>query len=125
MQHLAECNRSLGMENVAITDRQISASSQWDANHAAIQGRLHFKETSGKAGSWAAKTNDANPWLQVDLANLHTKITRVATQGRNFNSQWPYESHSQWVTMYKLQYSDDGVDFQYYREQGQTTDTVD
>ena len=28
------------------------------------------------------------------------------------------------MTKYKLQYSDDGVNFQYYKEQGQTTDKV-
>jgi len=45
------------------------------------------------------------------------KVTRVATQGR-------YSVYNQWVTKYKLQYSDDGVNFQYYKEQGQTTDKV-
>ena len=48
----------------------------------------------------------------------------MATQGRNYNRRWPPGSHSQWVKEYKLQYSDDGVNFQYYREQGQPTDEV-
>ena len=49
--------------------------------------------------------------MQIDLGNQHTKVTRVATQGRN-------AAYSQWVTKYKLQYSDDGVNFQYYQENG-------
>ena len=37
------------------------------------------------------------------------RITRVATQGRY--------SYDQWVTMYRLQYGDDGMTFQYYKDQ--------
>ena len=90
------------MQSRAITDEQITASSEFDANHAAIQGRLYFQ-----AG--------ANQWLQIDLIGQYI-VTRVATQGRNRNDQW--------VTEYKLQYGDDGKNFQYYRELGQTTDKV-
>ena len=104
------------MENGAIPDGHVSASSQWNANHAARQGRLNFQAVPGKAGSWSARRNDANQWLQIDLANEFTRITRVATQGRN--------GYSQWVTKYKLQYSIDGMNFQYYREQGQTESKV-
>ena len=101
------CEAPLGMDSGAITDAQITASSQWDANHAAIQARLHFKKVTGKAGSWSARKNDLNQWLQVDLGGF-TTITRVATQGRN--------GVDQWVTQYRLQYSDDGVTFQFYKK---------
>ena len=100
------------MENGAISDGQVSASSQWNAIHAAWQGRLNFQEDSRRAGSWSARKNDINQWLQIDLGQ-YTKTTRVATQGRN--------GRSQWVTKYKLQYSNDGVHFHYYREHGQST----
>ena len=112
------------MESGAISDSQISASSENDVNHAGNQGRLNFQETSIKAGAWASATNDVNQWLQVDLSNHLTTVTRVATQGRHYGSHWPYGSHNQWITKYKLQHSDDGVNFQYYREQGQSTDKV-
>ena len=105
----AECQGALGVESGAISDAKISASTQYDANHAAIQGRLHFQRSSSKAGSWSARTNDVNQWLQIDLGNQVTKVTRLATQGRN--------AVSQWVTRYKLQYSQDGVTFHYYSEQ--------
>ena len=104
------------MESGAISDAQISASSQWDANHAAFQGRLHFQKSPGIAGSWSARTNDVNQWLQIDLGNQVTKVTRLATQGRN--------AYSQWVTKYKLQYSQDGVTFHYYSEQPHTAPKV-
>ena len=103
------------MENGAISDAQITASSKWSANHAPFQGRLHF-HVNRKVGSWSALKNDLLQWLQVDLGSHYTKVTRVATQGRN--------AYSQWVTKYKLQYSNDEVNFLYYREQGQNTDKV-
>ena len=99
------------MESGAISNGQVRASTEWNANHAAIQARLHFKAVPGKAGSWSAKHNNLGQWLQIDLGNTHTKVTGLATQGRN--------GYGQWVTKYKVQYSDDGVNFQYYTEQGQ------
>ena len=105
------------MENGEISNRQISSSSQIDGNHAAIQGRLHFKATPGKAGSWSAGKNDSSQWLQVDLRSQNIRVTGVATQGRN--GRYP-----QWVTKYKLQYSNDGANFLYYKEPGQITNKV-
>ncbi|XP_020614679.1 MAM and LDL-receptor class A domain-containing protein 1-like [Orbicella faveolata] len=59
-----ECQKDLGMENGEISDRQITASSQLDASHAATQGRLNLKATGNKAGSWSALSNDPSQWLQ-------------------------------------------------------------
>ena len=104
------------MEDNAIADEQISASSQLDVNHATSKGRLQFKTASSNGGSWSALINDASQWLQVDLGNQQTIVTRVATQGSNAKSQW--------VTKYKLQYSYDGLNFQYYSEPGQNESKV-
>lgn len=104
------------MESGVISNGQISASSQWDVNHAAIQGRLHFKQSGVKQGGWSAGANDKNQWLQIDLGASYTKVTRVASQGRN--------AADQWVTKYRLSYSNDGVHYQNYREQGQTVNEV-
>ena len=93
-----------------------SASSHLDSNHPAIGGRLQCETNSGKEGSWSAGNNDVNQWLQVDLGSRYTKVTRVATQGK--------KDVAQWVTKYKLQYSNDGGNFQFYREEGQTVDKV-
>lgn len=112
----SECQRALGMKNGAIPDGQISASSHWNANHAAIQGRLDYEGTRLKAGSWSSRYNNNNQWLQIDLYSEYTKVTRIATQGRN--------RHSQWVKLYKLQYSKDGKYFLFYKEPGKSADKV-
>ena len=109
------------MENEAITDAQITASSEQRTVrvHAASRARLNFQEIKNKAaGVWVSIATDDNPWLQVDLEAQYTKVTRVATQGRN-SLNYP-----QWVTKYKLQYGDNGKAFQYYSEPGQDTDKV-
>ena len=110
------CTASLGMENRLIKDAQITASSEQDSNHAAIQARLNFKTRGGKQGGWSAGSNDANQWIQVALGS-YSKLTVIATQGRN--------GHSQWVTKYELQYSDDGANFDYYKAPGQSLPKVE
>ena len=111
------------MESGKILDKQITASSEWSAHHAAHQGRLNFQEDIEGAelkesGSWSALIRDQNQWLQVDL--LHQEIiTSVATQGRNKHPLW--KTHNQWVKSYKLQYSNNGVDFEYYKDERQNS----
>ncbi len=97
------------MESGEISDAQIDASSKLSANHSAQQGRLHFEETGEKSGAWAALINDANQWLQIDLIGPYVTVKGVATQGRN--AYLP----GQWVTKYRLRYSDDGMNFRYYK----------
>ena len=108
------------MANYAIPNEQVKASTEWDRNHAAIQGRLHLKETAGKVGSWTAFNSDVNQWLQVDLGSELTSVTGVASQGRNSLA------FNQWVTKYKLQYSNSsgGVSFEFYMETGQSAAKV-
>jgi len=95
------------MENKEISDAQVSASSQLDENNAAVQARLNFKEDGNKQGGWSALINDFNQWLQVDLGS-YIRVTRVATQGK--------DGHDQWVSRYRLQYSNDGVSFNYVKK---------
>ena len=111
----APCTASLGMEMRLIKDAQITASSEWDSNHAAIQARLHFKAGGSKQGAWSAGSYDANQWIQVALGS-YTKLTGIATQGR--------DGVSQWVIKYQLQYGDDGVNFDYYKAPGQSSPKV-
>jgi len=105
------------LESGAITDGQISASSEYDASVAASHGKLNYQR-SGREGAWAAARDEVNPWLQVDLQTQYTRVSRVATQGRNSSTV------NQWVTIYQLQFSDDGVAFKYYKERGQTDSKV-
>ena len=103
------------MESGLIKDAQITASSQYNANCAANQGRLNFKAGGGKSGGWSDRWENANQWIQVALGS-YTKLTSIATQGRN--------DLDHWVTKYKLQYSDDGVNFHYYKAPGQSSPKV-
>ncbi len=103
------------MESGAVLDSQITASSAHAVNHAAHLARLHFKGGVGIAGGWAALYNDNNQWLQVDLQQT-TRVTRIATQGRN--------DYAQWVEKYKLQFGEDGHTFTFYRRSGDHSDTV-
>lgn len=101
---LTECQDALGKESRKISDDQITASLYLNLDHAPYRARLYNQEN---AGSWT--TPDGSHWLQIDLRDRSIRATRVATQGRYY--------YDQWVTMYQLQYGDDGVAFQYYREQ--------
>ena len=95
------------MENEGITDVQLNSSSQLDDTHTASEARLSFKADGSERGGWSALNNDFNQWLQVDLGTVN-RVTRVATQGRN--------GLDQWVTRYRLEYSDDGISFLFYNE---------
>ena len=103
------------MDSGAISDSQISASSQYSARNRPREARLHFKETGSGQGGWAAKTNDLNQWLLVDLGS-YTTVTKIATQGKNRLDKWVIE--------YWLKYSDDGVIFQFYKEPRHTSPKV-
>lgn len=108
------------MESGAVFDEQISASSEYDNSlHSATRGRLRLPGSASSAGSWTTTSNNADEWLQIDLKTQGTKVSGVATQGRDTTS------YEHWVTKYKLEYSNDEVRFQYYRDQGQTVDKVE
>ena len=104
------------MENGLISDEQITASSEYSPNHAANQGRLRFLVSGSKYGSWVASTRDANQWLQIDLNSQTTAVKRIATQGR--------QDGAYWVKSYNLQYSNDGVTFLFYRQEGEIVTKV-
>ena len=104
------------MQSGEISDGQLSASSERDSKHSATQSRLHFVNPDG-AGSWAAESNSMDQWLQVDLVNLHTRVTRVATQGSNGHQ-------GEWVTKYSLQYGNDTERFYNFTVPEQNTTKV-
>ena len=99
------------MEKGQIPDGNITASSERFYTHHAFQGRLNFKKDRGKRGAWTAREGNDEQWLEVDLGSQFTRVTGVATQGR--------EDSDKWVTKYKLQYRNETKQFQYYREKGQ------
>ena len=80
------------MQTGVITDNQMSASSEWDPNHAASHGRIFFELTT-KADTWSGRRNDANQWLQIDLT-VYFRVTRIVSQGRSDHSLCQHTSWS-------------------------------
>ena len=94
------------MENGAIHDSGITASSSLDNKHTATQARLHLTADSRTGGGWSALKDDFYQWLQIELGG-YTTVTRVATQGGN--------GRNEWVTQYRLKYRGAGNIFMYYK----------
>ncbi|XP_078346362.1 uncharacterized protein LOC144631716 isoform X2 [Oculina patagonica] len=106
------CQEALGLENNAIPDSSLTASSTLSPTTTVYipgNGRLHHKLRAGHVGAWAAANLRDNSWFQVDFGRF-VKATIVSTQGRD-------DAH-QWVTKYTLTYSYDGVFFRDYKEGG-------
>ena len=95
------------METGVIGDDQISSSGSVPYYNPGKYGRLDTMHT------WQPRKDDQHQWLQIDLRMRKTKVTGVATQG---NDQDDFIAG---VTSYKLQYSDDGEEFEYYKENAQ------
>ncbi|XP_037066950.1 contactin-associated protein like 5-1-like isoform X2 [Peromyscus leucopus] len=59
-------------------------------------------------GGWSPADSNAQQWLQMDLGS-RVEITAVATQGRYGSSDW--------VTSYRLMFSDTGHNWQQYKQE--------
>ena len=101
-----DCLSSLGVSTSRIIpDADITASTQYNSQHAPLGGRLHFQDQINsqgqitQIGGWAAAVNDVNQFLQIKFGQIY-QISGVATQSRADSNQW--------VKSYKLQYSTDG-----------------
>ncbi len=106
------CQKGLGLENYAIPDSSITASSTYSPGSTVFMpgnGRLHFKRTSGRYGAWIAGNKRENGWFQVDFGRF-VKVTIISTQGR--------EDAARWVKNYRVTYSYDGRFFRDYTEGG-------
>ncbi len=75
-------------------------SSEWDANYSPSHARLDYVSRVG-AGSWSAGFLDQNQFIILNFGLRPVKVTSIVTQGR--------ADFDQWVTSYKVQYSQDGI----------------
>lgn len=103
--------KALGLQSSRVPNNAMTASSQWNRYHAPWLGRLKRPKRGRYAGAWCAKTNNRQQWLQVDFRGAK-KIVAVATQGRH--------DYNQWVTLYYLSFSVDGIYFAIYVKNGKT-----
>ncbi|XP_033105774.1 uncharacterized protein LOC117108037 [Anneissia japonica] len=107
----ANCTDYMGVASNAISNDNIQASSEWNAQHGPQRGRLNIRPDSGGIGSWSAQTNNLDQWIQANLGAVKT-VTGVITQGRS--------GLDQWVTAFEVLYSNDGGDWQTVEEGGHT-----
>uniref|UniRef100_A0A8B9H8Z8 ferroxidase n=1 Tax=Astyanax mexicanus TaxID=7994 RepID=A0A8B9H8Z8_ASTMX len=96
------CSVPLGMQRNVIQDHQITASS---VSTSWYSGPWHpwfaRLDKQGSVNAWQAKSNDMQPWLQIELKAVK-KITGIVTQGaKSLRTEM-------FVTAYVLEYSEDG-----------------
>ncbi|XP_038060524.1 lactadherin-like [Patiria miniata] len=73
------------------------------------------KQVTGGATAWCnAGARDTNPWIQVDFS-CSVVITGVITQGRGNRNR------NQWVTEFKVAFSDDGQEWTDVTNNGSST----
>ncbi|XP_072042526.1 lactadherin-like [Amphiura filiformis] len=96
------CQSKLGLEDGSIGDSQLTASTEYydGVYHGAANARLNRIEQPGTTGAWSPLGSDGNQWIQAALGKP-TWVTGVLTQGR-------HDCCPQWLTKFKVQYSDDG-----------------
>lgn len=99
----------IGVEDGKIPNGYITASSTYNRYTAPWLGRLNSKARGRLKGAWSAKRNNRKQWLQFNLG-IPTLVTEIRTQGR--------QDANQWVTKYKLFYSNNGVRFTPYKKGG-------
>ena len=100
--------KALGMESGKIPDSALTSSSSWSSSWAPQTARLN-RLLDGCAWLSASGTDPKKSWLQVDFGN-ETIVTGVATQGSC--------TEVQWVKSYVIWYSNDAVNWKYYKEGG-------
>jgi hypothetical protein len=98
----------LGISNGFISSAQITSSTDYNAHHDTKGVRL--LRAMNPVSSWSALHNNDQQWVQVDLLK-ETNVTGVATQGRG--------RYPQWVTTYRILYSNDGNTWTTYEEDGE------
>ena len=103
------------MKDGTIQDNQITSSTDYNHVHSAINARLDRPNGNGRTGAWSARTNDVNQWIQVDFGEMKL-VSGIVMQGRT--------ECEQWVKKYKVQYSNDGMAWQFVKDSNQINDKV-
>ncbi|KAM9486470.1 coagulation factor V isoform 2-T2 [Clarias gariepinus] len=104
------CSVPLGMQSGEISDKQITASSVASNWYSSLwQPWLARLDKQGSVNAWQSKSNDMQPWLQIELKDVK-KVTGIVTQGaKSLKTEM-------FVTTYVLEYSDDGKKWTKYTD---------
>lgn len=108
-QRASKKDLPMGIEDYKIKDRDLTASSEWDKYHAARFARLNSVARGKNKGAWSAKRNNRGQWIMVDLKK-GIVVSKILIQGR--------QDSNQWVTSYKVAYSNNGRTFKLYTKRG-------
>uniref|UniRef100_A0A8C9UAI8 Contactin associated protein 2 n=1 Tax=Scleropages formosus TaxID=113540 RepID=A0A8C9UAI8_SCLFO len=99
----AKCDEPLA---TPLSHQAFTSSSMFTSGYAPGYAKLNRR---GGSGGWSPLDNDHYQWLQVDLGG-RKQVTALATQGRY--------SSSDWTTQYRLLYSDTGMNWKPYHQDG-------
>jgi len=100
-------NNPLGMEDKRIKDYQISSSSDWDSYHRPQFARLNNPAQDQWCAHWQKHGTDQFVRVDFDKRQL---MYGVSVQGQ--------ASFDNWVTSYKVNYTEDGYIWKTYMENG-------
>ena len=95
------------MKSGKLPNSAITATTSYNQYYSPERARLDTVKSGSLAGAWIPKSQDVGQWIQVDLGKI-TKITRVATQGR--------QDAAHWVKSYSITYSVKGGPFLPYND---------
>uniref|UniRef100_A0A8C6YMH3 F5/8 type C domain-containing protein n=1 Tax=Nothoprocta perdicaria TaxID=30464 RepID=A0A8C6YMH3_NOTPE len=90
----------------ALPHSSFSSSSSMTSSYVPGYAKLNKR---GGAGGWSPSDSDHYQWLQVDFGS-RKQLSAVATQGRY--------SSSDWVSQYRMLYSDTGRNWKPYHQDG-------
>ena len=117
IEYVTECGSPLGVaDDNIIRDDQMSASSE-TGGHKPEDGRLN----GGKAWRPEGTVSDVGEWIQVMFDSL-VNVTAIATQGRNSDDGGGGDND--WVTQYKVRYSNDGQIWNYITDADETANIM-
>ncbi|XP_010217164.1 PREDICTED: contactin-associated protein-like 2, partial [Tinamus guttatus] len=94
----------------ALPHSSFSSSSSKTSSYVPGYAKLNKR---GGAGGWSPSDSDHYQWLQVDFGS-RKQLSAVATQGRY--------SSSDWVSQYRMLYSDTGRNWKPYHQDGNIWD---
>jgi len=85
----------------------VQVSTNWDGNHDQRGAYLYYN-VPGHSHAWCARSGASHnhrgrEWIQIDFGNKKRAVRRVLIQGRG--------DYGQWVTKFRVAYSDDGKHF--------------
>ncbi|XP_036438587.1 coagulation factor V [Colossoma macropomum] len=105
------CSVPLGMQSGLIGDHQITASSVATSWYSGSWNPWFARlDKQGAINAWQAKSNDMQPWLQIELKEVK-KITGIVTQGaKSLGTEM-------FVTTFVLEYSEDGKKWTKYTDE--------